>query len=153
MPGPPDPRIVIVGAGFGGAAAAIELQRHGFGNLTLLERAPELGGTWFHNTYPGAACDVPSHLYSFSYAQRRDWSRICSPQAEIHAYLHHVAREAGVDRLVVPHSDVSACRWDDRDARWTVRTDDGREYEADAVVLATGQLHQPATPRGSRTPR
>jgi cation diffusion facilitator CzcD-associated flavoprotein CzcO len=142
-----DPRIVIVGAGFGGVAAAIELQRHGFGNLTLLDRAPDLGGTWLYNGYPGAACDVPSHLYSFSYAQRRDWSRICSPRDEIHEYLHHVAREAGVDRLVVPDSDVSVCCWDDGDARWTVRTADGRAYEADAVVLATGQLHQPAIPR------
>jgi cation diffusion facilitator CzcD-associated flavoprotein CzcO len=142
-----DPRIVIVGAGFGGVAAAIELQRHRFRNLTVLDRAPELGGTWLHNSYPGAACDVPSHLYSFSYAQRRDWSRICSPQREIHEYLHHVARGASVDRLVAPDSDVSACTWDDGSARWTVRTSDGRAYEADAVVLATGQLHQPAVPR------
>jgi cation diffusion facilitator CzcD-associated flavoprotein CzcO len=145
--GASDPRIVIVGGGFGGVAAAIELQRHGFDNLTLLERARELGGTWFHNSYPGAACDVPSHLYSFSYAQRRDWSRICSPQQEIHDYLHHVTRETGVDRLVAPNSDVSACTWDDGSARWTVRTSDGRSYDADAVVLATGQLHQPAVPR------
>ncbi|HET9317122.1 MAG TPA: NAD(P)/FAD-dependent oxidoreductase, partial [Vicinamibacteria bacterium] len=142
-----DPRIVIVGAGFGGVAAAIELQRHGLSHLTVLDRAPELGGTWFHNSYPGAACDVPSHLYSFSYAQRRDWSRICSPRDEIHRYLHHVAREAGVDRLLAPNSDVSACTWDDTTARWTVRTADGRSYDADAVVLATGQLHQPAVPR------
>ena len=71
-------RVIIVGAGFGGIAAAIELQRHGFDDVTILERADGLGGTWLHNTYPGAACDVPSHLYSFSFAQRRDWSRLCS---------------------------------------------------------------------------
>ena len=99
-----EPRIVIVGAGFGGIAAAIELQRHGFGDVTILDAAPELGGTWFHNTYPGCACDVPSHLYSFSYAQRRDWTRLCSPQDEILDYLRGVAREHGVDRLVVPDS-------------------------------------------------
>ena len=86
------PSVVIVGAGFGGIAAAIELKRHGIDDVTILDRAPELGGTWFYNTYPGAACDVPSHLYSFSFAQRRDWTRLCSPQAEIHAYLHDVAR-------------------------------------------------------------
>ena len=72
--------IVIIGAGFGGVAAAIELQAHGFTDITILDAAPELGGTWFHNTYPGAACDVPSHMYSFSFAQRRDWTRLCSPQ-------------------------------------------------------------------------
>jgi cation diffusion facilitator CzcD-associated flavoprotein CzcO len=80
-------KVVIVGAGFGGIAAAIELTRHGFTDLTILERSPAIGGTWFHNTYPGAACDVPSHLYSFSFAKRRDWSRLCSPQPEILSYL------------------------------------------------------------------
>ena len=75
--------VTIVGAGFGGIAAAIELQRHGFRELTILDAADDLGGTWLHNSYPGAACDVPSHLYSFSYATRRDWSRLCSPQPEI----------------------------------------------------------------------
>ena len=85
-------RIVIVGAGFGGIAAAIELQNHGFRDLTILERGAGLGGTWLHNGYPGAACDVPSHLYSFSFAQRRDWTRLCSPQAEILSYLEGVAR-------------------------------------------------------------
>src|SRR5688572_32011371 len=128
-------RIVIVGAGFGGVAAAIELQRHGFGDVTLLDAAPQLGGTWFHNTYPGCACDVPSHLYSFSYAQRRDWSRLCSPQEEILDYVRDVAREHGIDRRVVTDSRVSACAWDDEARRWTVTTEDGRSYEADAVVL------------------
>src|ERR1700686_2837677 len=92
--------VVIVGAGFGGIAAAVELRRHGITGVKMLERAPDLGGTWFYNSYPGAACDVPSHLYSFSYAQRRDWSRLCSPQAEIHDYLQDVARAHGVDRLI-----------------------------------------------------
>src|SRR3712207_1867216 len=113
---PREMTVVVVGAGLGGIAAAIELQRHGFHDVTILDRAADLGGTWFYNTYPGAACDVPSHLYSFSYAQRRDWSRLCSPQPEIHAYLHHVAREFEVDRLVVPRSDVRSCTWDDDEA-------------------------------------
>src|SRR6266581_2085242 len=95
--------VLIVGAGFGGIAAAIELGRHGINDVRILEKAPELGGTWFYNSYPGAACDVPSHLYSFSFAQRRDWSRLCSPQQEILDYLHDVAGRFGVDRLVVPN--------------------------------------------------
>src|SRR6202035_1723927 len=79
--------VVIVGAGFGGVAAAIELRRHGFDDVTILERGRGIGGTWRDNTYPGCACDVPSHLYSFSFAQRGDWSRLCSPQDEILHYL------------------------------------------------------------------
>jgi len=138
--------VIIVGAGFGGIGAAIELQSHGFHDLTILDAAPELGGTWFHNTYPGCACDVPSHLYSYSFAQRTYWSRLCSPQDEILRYLREVAHDYGVDRLVEPNSEVTACSWSDAECRWTVETADGRRYEADAVVLATGQLNQPGFP-------
>jgi cation diffusion facilitator CzcD-associated flavoprotein CzcO len=140
-------KVVIVGAGIGGIATAIELGKHGFTDVTILERASDYGGTWFYNSYPGAACDVPSHLYSFSYAQRRDWSRLCSPQGEILRYLHDVAREHGVDRLITLDTDVSSCTWDDELRRWTVASADGRAWDADAVVIATGQLHQPAIPR------
>src|SRR4051794_18355954 len=139
--------VTIVGAGFGGIAAAIELQRHGFRDLTILDAAGDLGGTWLHNSYPGAACDVPSHLYSYSYATRRDWSRLCSPQPEILDYLHGVARDFGVDRFVQTGCKVTACTWDDTEHRWTVETEDGRSFESDAIVLATGQLHQPSFPR------
>ena len=97
-----EPQILIIGAGFGGMAAAIELQQHGFRDITILDRASGLGGTWYHNRYPGAACDVPSHLYSFSYAQRRHWTRVCSPQDEILDYMHEVAHEFGLDRHIVP---------------------------------------------------
>jgi cation diffusion facilitator CzcD-associated flavoprotein CzcO len=138
--------VVIIGGGFGGIAAAIELRRHGFTDLTILERSSGIGGTWLHNSYPGCACDVPSHLYSFSYAQRRHWSRICSPRDEILAYIREVARDHGVDRLVVPDTEVSACRFSDASRRWTVTSADGRSWEADAVVIATGQLHRPAVP-------
>ena len=140
-------KVVIVGAGIGGIATAIELGKHGFADIAILERASDFGGTWFYNTYPGAACDVPSHLYSFSFAQRRDWSRLCSPQEEILRYLHDVAREHGVDRMITLDTDVSSCTWDDELRRWTVASADGRTWDADAVVIATGQLHQPAIPR------
>ena len=102
-------RVLIVGAGFGGITAAIELRRHGFDKITILEKAPDLGGTWYYNSYPGAACDVPSHLYSFSFAQRRDWSRLCSPQQEIHDYLRDVARAQGVERLIETGAEVTSC--------------------------------------------
>jgi cation diffusion facilitator CzcD-associated flavoprotein CzcO len=138
--------VVIIGAGFGGIAAAIELQRHGIRDIRILEKAADLGGTWFHNSYPGAACDVPSHLYSFSFAQRRDWSRLCSPQAEIHGYLSDVAQAHDVERLVQRNSTVTSCAWNERACRWRVETAEGNHYEANALVLATGQLHQPARP-------
>jgi cation diffusion facilitator CzcD-associated flavoprotein CzcO len=137
---------VIIGAGFGGIGAAIELQNHGFRELTVLDRSPEIGGTWFHNTYPGSACDVPSHLYSYSFEQRRHWSRICSPQEEILDYARDVARKHGVDRLFVPSSEVTSCTWDDDARRWTVEAAGGSTWEADAVIVATGQLHRAAVP-------
>ncbi|KAJ1684407.1 hypothetical protein LUZ63_020162 [Rhynchospora breviuscula] len=144
-------RVVVVGAGFGGIAAAIELTARGETDVTVLESAPDLGGTWHHNVYPGAACDVPSHFYSFSFAQRASWSRFCSPQSEILGYLREVAREHGVDRLVVTDQQVTACTWDEESAVWTVDATaaDGTTTRrtADAVVIATGQLDKPAYPR------
>src|SRR3981189_1241478 len=147
MPHARDPRIVIVGAGFGGVAAAIELQRHGFRDLTILDRAPRLGGTWHHNSYPGAACDVPSHLYSFSFAQRRDWTRLCSPQQEILDYVHEVAARFGIDRLVTPDTQVVSCTWDETARQWRTTTAGGRRWGAPGGVGAPGQLPQPAYPR------
>ena len=147
MTGPRSLRVVIVGAGVGGIAAAIELRRHGFSDVTILERGPGLGGTWRDNTYPGCVCDVPSHLYSYSFAQRRDWSRLCSPQDEILRYLKGVAATHGVDRLVVPGADVNSCAWDEERCQWTIRSADGRTWTADGLIVATGQLHQPALPR------
>jgi cation diffusion facilitator CzcD-associated flavoprotein CzcO len=139
--------VLVIGAGLGGVAAAIELRRHGITDVTILERAPDLGGTWFYNSYPGAACDVPSHLYSYSYAKRLDWSQLCSPQAEIHGYIRDVARSHEVDALVRANRTVTRCSWSEERARWTVETAENETYEADAIVLATGQLNQPATPR------
>jgi cation diffusion facilitator CzcD-associated flavoprotein CzcO len=140
------PTIVIVGAGFGGIAAAIELRRHGFDDVTILEGAPDLGGTWFHNTYPGAACDVPSHLYSFSYEQRTSWSRLCSPQQEILDYLRGVAHAHGVTGLIRFSQRVSNCTFDPDRRRWAIETESGERHDADVLILATGQLNRPSIP-------
>src|SRR3954454_5553789 len=121
--------VTIVGAGFGGIAAAIELQRHGIREITILDAADDLGGTWLHNSYPGAACDVPSHLYSYSFATRKDWSRLCSPRDEILAYINQVAADHGVDKLVRPNTHVTAAEWSDAQGRWTISTADGDSYE------------------------
>src|SRR5437870_9147685 len=122
--------IVIVGSGFSGLGMAIRLKQRGIGDFVVLERGDDVGGTWHHNTYPGCACDVPSHLYSFSFAQRRHWSRICSPQDEILEYVREVAQEFGVDRLVVPNTEVASCAWDEEARRWTVTSCDGRAWKA-----------------------
>src|SRR3954471_10715338 len=140
------PRVLIVGAGFGGVAAAIELQRHGITDIEILDRAPEAGGTWFWNTYPGAACDVPSHFYSFSYDQRTDWERLCPMQEEILVYLRDVIRKQGIDRLITHDVTVTGCAGGDGARRWRVTAGDGRSFDGDVLILATGQLHQPHYP-------
>ncbi|HUR76059.1 MAG TPA: NAD(P)/FAD-dependent oxidoreductase [Sporichthya sp.] len=140
------PRIIVIGAGFGGIAMAIELRAQGFPDVTILEGAPEPGGTWFHNSYPGAACDVPSPLYSFSFAQRTDWTHMCSPQPAILRYLQEVTRTSGVDALIRHDSQVSSCAWDGGSKTWTVRTETGAEHHAEVLVIATGQLHRPVIP-------
>jgi cation diffusion facilitator CzcD-associated flavoprotein CzcO len=140
------PQIVIVGAGFGGIASAIELRRHGFDDVTILEGASELGGTWFYNTYPGAACDVPSHLYSFSYEQRTSWSRLCSPQQEILDYLRGVAHDHGVAERIRFSQRVSDCTFDPGTSRWTIQAESGDRVGADVLILATGQLNRPSIP-------
>ena len=88
--------VFIVGAGFSGLGAAIRLTREGFDDLVVVDRGRDVGGTWRDNTYPGAACDVPSHLYSYSFALNPDWSRAFSPQSEIFEYIGAVAAETGV---------------------------------------------------------
>jgi cation diffusion facilitator CzcD-associated flavoprotein CzcO len=138
-------RIVIIGAGFGGVAAAVELRQHGFDDITILEAGPAIGGTWLHNTYPGVACDVPSPLYSFSFAQRDNWKHLCAQGSDILAYLQSVAREQGVDRLVSTGTKVTAADWDADTATWRVTAHDGRSWVADALLVATGQLNQPRT--------
>jgi cation diffusion facilitator CzcD-associated flavoprotein CzcO len=140
------PSVLIVGAGFGGLAAAIELRRHGLTDVRILEKAEGYGGTWRSNTYPGAACDVPSHLYSFSFSQRKDWERLCPTQADILRYQREVVAEQGLEPIIETGTHVSACRWDEQARRWVVETNRG-ERTADALIIATGQLHQPATPR------
>lgn len=138
--------MAIVGAGFGGIAAAIALLRDGVTDLTIFEKADDLGGVWRENTYPGAACDVPSHVYSFSFHQRRSWTRPCSPQEEIHDYLAETAAQFGVTPRIRFSTDVTRATWDEGALRWTLALDDGTTTEADVLVPACGQLSIPVTP-------
>ena len=135
----------VVGAGFGGVGAAALLRRAGFSDVTVFERGERIGGVWSDNTYPGAACDVPSHLYEFSFAPNPDWSRRYAPQAEIHAYLERVARSEGlVDRIRVG-AEVTRATFDDERARWVLETNAGT-HEADILIAACGQLSTPSVP-------
>ena len=137
--------VLIVGAGFSGLGAAIRLAQEGFEDLVVLERGSDVGGTWRDNSYPGAACDVPSHLYSYSFAPNPDWSRAFSPQGEIYDYIRRVTREAGVREKIRFGVEVTAVDFDEPRGRWTVQTSEGT-YDARVVVLGVGALCEPRNP-------
>ena len=140
------PRVAILGTGFSGLGMAIALRQAGVETFTVFEKGHGVGGTWRDNTYPGAACDVPSHLYSFSFEPRPDWSRAFSPQPEILAYLEHCAGAYGVRPHIRFGAEVTALRFDDDTATWSVTTADGDEETFDVVVSGLGQLNRPAYP-------
>lgn len=135
---------VVVGSGFAGLAAAIRLGRSGR-DYVVLERGHDVAGTWRDNSYPGCACDVPSHLYSFSFAPNPDWSRSFSPQPEIYAYLQRTAANYGVLPHVWFDAEVLAADWDTRQQHWTVRSAAG-ELTCDVLILGTGGLSDPSIP-------
>ncbi|MFZ5560895.1 MAG: flavin-containing monooxygenase [Pseudomonadota bacterium] len=140
------PSIVIVGAGFGGLGLAIQLRQAGIHSFTILEKAGRVGGTWRDNTYPGAACDVQSHLYSFSFEPRHDWSRKFGLQAEIQAYMEHCVAKYGLAAHLRFHAEVSAAGFDDGSGEWIIRLNSGETLRSNVLVTATGQLSQPAYP-------
>src|SRR5687767_2572228 len=136
--------VAIVGAGFGGLGTAIQLDRHGYRDFLVFEKSGGVGGTWLDNSYPGIACDVPSHLYSYSFALNPDWSQSFSPGEEILDYFERVARDHGVIDDIVFGEEVTACEWSD--GRWHLETARGTRDEADVVIAATGVLHHPRHP-------
>ena len=138
-------RVLVIGAGFGGLAMAIKLDEAGERDFLVVERGSDVGGTWRDNTYPGAACDVPSQLYSYSFAPNPHWSRSFSPQHEIQAYIQGVADRSGtLDRFVFD-TNVKDARWDEHQHHWRVRTSAGT-LTADVVVSAAGALSDPKNP-------
>ena len=142
---PADVHVAIVGAGFGGIGAAIRLQEAGVEDVVLLERNEQLGGTWWQNTYPGCACDVPAHLYSFSFALNPEWSRMFAPQPEILDYLRRVARERGVEPKIRFGAELENAAWDEAAQRWRVRTATG-DLTARVLITAAGPLSEPKSP-------
>lgn len=146
MAGKSGPRVVVIGAGFGGLGAARALREHGIEDVTVLERADAIGGVWRDNTYPDAACDVPSPLYSWSWAVNPAWGRRYSKQPEILAYLRGAAEREGLTDLVETGKEVVSCTWDAPAATWRIACADGSTYDADVVVPALGQLSNPVVP-------
>jgi cation diffusion facilitator CzcD-associated flavoprotein CzcO len=138
--------VAIIGSGFGGLGTAIRLKRSGVTDFVLFERAGDVGGTWRDNTYPGCACDVESHLYSFSFAPNPDWTHSFSPQPEIWAYLQRCARAFGVLPHVRFRHEVRAAAWDKMAQHWRIETSQGL-YAAPVLVMAAGALSEPALPR------
>jgi cation diffusion facilitator CzcD-associated flavoprotein CzcO len=142
---PPVVDVIIVGAGFAGLGMGIRLSRETDTSFLILERANDVGGTWRDNTYPGVACDIPSHLYSFSFRQKPDWSHVFAPGAEIQEYLRECAREEGLLPRIRFGADVHEMRWDEIDGLWVVVTE-AATYRSRSLVVAAGRLSEARTP-------
>lgn len=138
-------QVAVIGAGFGGIGMAVALREAGIRDIVILERAPGIGGTWRHNTYPGSGCDVPSHLYSFSFAPHPGWSRRYASQPEILAYLEQVVDSYGLAPLLRCNTEVTDLDWEPELRCWRLRTGGG-ELRAAVVVSACGQLNRPLVP-------
>ncbi|WP_415936689.1 flavin-containing monooxygenase [Streptomyces sp. 039-1] len=138
-------RVLIVGSGFSGIGLGRALRESRFDDFLIFERAPESGGVWQSNTYPGCRCDVPSHLYSFSYAPNADWSSTYSPQREIQAYLRDCLDRFGLEPHLRTGVEVQGARWDEEDQLWHVTTSGG-PWTAQVLVSAVGPLTEPKLP-------
>ncbi len=148
-PGADEPReltVGIVGAGFGGIGMAIQLLGHGVDDLTIFEKADEVGGVWRDNTYPDAGCDVPSHLYSYSFERRADWTRRFPKQPEILEYVRSCVRKYRLEDRIRLGTEIVAAEWDADRARWTLTTSGGATHDFDVVVWGLGQLNRPKWP-------
>lgn len=139
-------RVVIIGAGPGGLCMAIRFEQAGYRDVTLLEKGKGVGGTWYHNRYPGCECDIPSHLYSFSFEPKPDWSKPYATQPEILAYMEHVAEKYDVLRRCRFETEVRKATWDEEAALWHLHTASGESIEADVVVSAVGMFNEIAWP-------
>lgn len=140
-------RVLIVGAGFAGLGMALELSRRGERDFAVLERSDAVGGTWRQNTYPGCECDIPSVLYSYSFAPKKDWTSSHAAQPEILDYLTDLTRRHGIGDHIEFGTEVAGARWDETDCRWHVFDKSGREFVARYLVMASGALNVPRLPR------
>ena len=139
-----EPRVVVIGAGMAGILSGIRLREAGIDDFTIYEKADRLGGTWRENTYPGIGCDVPSHIYSYSFQPNPEWSHLYSPGDEILEYFEQVAKDHGVAETIRFGEEIVRCEF--VGGRWKIETSTGRRDEADFVIAATGVLHHPKLP-------
>ena len=139
--------VVIIGAGFGGLGMAIKLKAQGQEDIVIIEKGGDVGGCWRDNTYPGAACDVPSHLYSFSFERHYPWSRRFAPQREIFAYQQHCAGKYDVYRHMRFNTEVAKASFDEAQGVWVITLTNDETIFARVLITATGQLNQPAYPK------
>lgn len=139
-----DPAVAVVGAGMSGLCVAIALLRSGISNVTIYEKADEVGGTWRENTYPGLVCDIPSRVYQYTFAQNPNWTHVFSPGGEIQAYFTGVADRFELRGHIRFGTEIVSARFEG--GRWVLRTDAGAEYGADFLISATGVLHHPRLP-------
>ncbi|HKL63738.1 MAG TPA: NAD(P)/FAD-dependent oxidoreductase, partial [Woeseiaceae bacterium] len=139
-------RIAVVGTGFSGLCMGIKLREAGFEDFTLFEKADAIGGTWRDNTYPGAECDIPSALYSYSFEPNPRWAHKWSHQPEILRYMEHCAEKYGLYPHIRLDTEVAKARWDDDEARWHLTLGDGSEEVFDVFVTGVGQLSRPFVP-------
>jgi cation diffusion facilitator CzcD-associated flavoprotein CzcO len=142
---PRDLRIVIIGAGMSGILAAIKLHAVGYSNYAIYEKAARLGGTWRENTYPGLACDVPAHLYTYSFEPNPTWTRTFAPGPEIQSYFQWVADKHSVTPSIRFAEEITRCEF--LDGRWRLESKQGSKDKADVVIAATGVLHHPNIPK------
>src|SRR5689334_13842841 len=140
------PTVACIGTGFGGLAAAIELKERGHHEIVIFEKAEEAGGVWRENTYPGAACDVPSPYYSFSFAPNPSWPRRYSEQRDIKDYLNRLMDDYDLRPHIRFNTEVTGAYFDAATRRWQIETNTGKALDADVFVPATGQLSRPAIP-------
>lgn len=138
--------VLVVGAGFSGACAGIKLVERGIEDFVIVDKADDVGGTWHWNRYPGAACDIPSHLYSFSFAPNPEWSRLYSGRIEIQAYVRRVFEKYGLMPKLRLGERLTGLTWDEGASRWTAAFENGREISARFVINGSGGLHKPAWP-------
>ena len=139
--------VAVIGAGFGGIGLGARFVGHGMRDFLIFDRATGVGGTWWSNRYPGCACDVPSHLYSLSFAPHPDWTRRFAPRDEIQAYLEHCVTRFDVQPHLVLGTGIERAVWDEQMAIWRLTDDHGKAWSADVVVSAIGGLSRPAWPQ------
>lgn len=139
-------KVLIIGAGFSGICMAIMLKQRGIDDFVILEKGSGLGGTWRQNIYPGAECDIPSALYSYSFEHNPEWAYKWSGQQQILKYQEDTAAKYNIDQHIVLNTEVGESKYNENEKRWLITTTQGQQYHAQHVVSAIGQLHHPSTP-------